>query len=245
MPQHDGERSRGTPALPENIVSMMEVAGRFEFDPQEATIDAGWVWHHLKRPLLEMARADPEAFLTSLAAAVVPVGGWAVFGAARTLYDVSNIDLALKHPAGREILTASLQFLRDHGVPNNRLTGYEWRFWVDNKGAVEQWLPVRPAPSLDQAPITEFEPGEVRRVAQLTEDFNSNVLYVRCDESGEYAAVVDRKWSEEEPRRARNDWIMSDAIDVLYRKIAEALQVPPYWVDPELEAYFPYPRPDL
>jgi hypothetical protein len=131
--------------LPSNIVSMMEQFGRFEFDPMgTGIIDAGSVWGSLIAPLMPYAQSDTTGFLRALADAVLPAGGWAVYGGERLVKEVLSGDL--DDPSYAAMLTAALNFLRECGVPNTRLNGYEWSFWQRTKGRTEPWLYARPAP---------------------------------------------------------------------------------------------------
>jgi hypothetical protein len=57
----------------------------------------------------------------------LPVGGWAVYGAARTVTEL--LDAHFDHPAHDALRTASLQFLRERGVPNSMLAGNELNYW--------------------------------------------------------------------------------------------------------------------
>lgn len=232
---------RNPSELPADIVSMMETFGRFEFDPQESGIDAAYVWDSLQAPLLPLTQTDPDAFVTSLAEAVIPVGGWAAYGAARTVMNL--LDGKLDHPSYHAILQASLQFLRDNGVPNNRLNGYEWQFWLDHEGRTEPWLVGRPAP--EQGSVSELQPGELRRIAQVTADAESNVICVRHGDEQGYVAVIDSVRSSDDQQRVQTVWLGAGTLHDLYVRIGESLQVPPYWVDAELEPYFPLSRPEI
>jgi hypothetical protein len=214
---------------------MMETFGRFEFDPQGSGIDAAYVWESFQAPLLPLTQTDPDAFVTSLAEAVVHVGGWAAYGAAHTVMNL--LDGRLDHSSYRAILEVSLQFLRDNGVPNNRLNGYEWEFWLNNQGQSEPWLPGRPTPQ--QGSVTDLDADEVRRIAQLNADKESNVIYVRHDNGNGYVAVIDSVRSSEDPQRVQTAWLGAETLHDLYLGVGETLQAPPYWFDEELEAYFP------
>ena len=97
---------------------------------------------------MPLARADPDAFVTSLAAAVLPVGGWAVYGAAHTGYNL--LETGFDHPEFDRLQSASLQFLRERGVPKSRVTGDEWQFWLSHQGKTEPWLVGAQAPRPEQ-----------------------------------------------------------------------------------------------
>lgn len=131
------KRDKGV-RLPANVAQMMERAGRFEFDPQSSAEGSGAIWSETQQPLASAAREDPEGFMTALANAVVPVGGWSAYGAARTVTNlISSPDPA--SPAYNALMRASLEFLRGSGVPSGRLSGIEWSYWIDNGGTAETW----------------------------------------------------------------------------------------------------------
>jgi len=121
--------------LPADIVAKMETFGQFEFDPAGSQVDPGYVWTQLVAPLLPAAQADSAGFLRELAAAVLPAGGWAVYGGSRLVKELLSGDL--DDPSYHAMMSAALDFLRELGVPNLRLNGYEWQFWTEHKGRTE------------------------------------------------------------------------------------------------------------
>ena len=234
-------------ALPSNILRMMEQFGRFERNPQGSGEDPG-AMGSLMAELAPFASTDPKGFLEALTSVVLPVGGWAVYGASRTIWEflsVSRNSPFSHHPAYIALMNAALDFLRANGVPPMMVSRYEWDYWLDNGGTMDTWLPRQPTPSPAEAPINELLPGEVRRVAQMTSAPDSNVILVRQGENGQYAALIDAKWSDEDPRRVQNPWKSAGSLYDLYIQIGLSLQTPWYWCDRELEPYFPLPRPRI
>jgi hypothetical protein len=219
---------------------MMEEFGRFEFDPPGSGIDGSRVWNDLQSPLLPFAQSNPSGFVESLAKTTIPIGGWAVYGAARTVANL--VDPEFESPAHDSLRNGSLQFLRDNGVPNNRLSAYEWQYWVSHRGGEEPWLVARPLPS--DTTITPLDEAEVRRIVQIFPDSDSNIILVRRDHD-RYVSVIDARQSEEDPSRVQNDWLVSSSLADLYRQVAESFQIPTFWADPELEVYFPFPSPKI
>src|SRR2546421_73039 len=128
--------------------------------------------------LYAFASSDPERFLVALAQAVLPVGGWAVYGASCILWECFSSDAGVlaQHPAYKAIRDGAINFLRSNGVPPMRVKGYEWQYWTDNGGTSETWIQRRPIPTLAEAPITDLRPGEVRRMTQLTAERDSNAI---------------------------------------------------------------------
>ena len=224
----------------------MERFGQYEFDPQASTDDPAIIGQ-LVAEMYQFASADPDGFLVALADAVLPVGGWAVFGACCILWECfgSNIDNSLQHSSYHAIMNAAIEFLRANGVPPMRVKGYMWHYWVNNGGTSGTWIPRRPIPSPAEAPISKLQPGETRRVTQLTSERDSNAILVRQNSDGRYCAMVDAKQSDEDPRRVQWEWKSAETLYELYIQIGLAMQVPTYWYDRELEPYFPLPRPRI
>lgn len=130
------------PRLPGNIVHMMERFGRVEFDLQDSGENLVTVWLELQAPLQPFAQADPEGFFLALAAATVPVGGLAVYGASRTLREfLGSKEVFHQHPSYKAIMYGAIEFLRANRVPPMNVRGYEWAYWFANGGTRDTWLP--------------------------------------------------------------------------------------------------------
>lgn len=239
-------RNRKQPTLPDDIVGIMERFGHLELNPQAGGEDAGEIWQEWAGQVPSFANANPEGFLVALADTVVPIGGWAVYGASRTIWELfsSNEDF-LQHPAYSAIMDAAIGFLRASGVPPMNVRGYEWNHWLDQGGTIDTWILRRPTPSPDEAPISALRPGETRRVTQLKAESDSNAILVRQNSDGRYCALIDAKRSDEDPHRVQNEWKFAASLYELYIQIGLAMQIPTYWYDHELEPYFPLPRPKI
>ncbi|MGW5663494.1 hypothetical protein ACWEWG_25865 [Streptomyces sp. NPDC003758] len=82
------QRSSVPSGLPADIVSRVTHYGRHEFDPQNyhgPDINAT-----IYQSLYPLASADPAGFTERLSAAVLPVGGWAVYGGERLVPDLCD-----------------------------------------------------------------------------------------------------------------------------------------------------------
>jgi hypothetical protein len=234
-----GTGSHGARTLPENIVDLMATFGRYEFDPTGSTTDPGFIWNEVCAPLLPIAQADTPGFLRALANAVLPAGSWSVYGGSRLVQDLlgGDVDDVSYHA----MLEASLDFLRALGVPRSRLNGYEDEFWRRTRGRTEPWLTSRPLPS--DPDLTPLAPGESRRIAQVERGDQSNAVIVRVTDTGVFEALIDARRSDDDRRRVTNLWKTASSQYDLYRDVAESFQVPCFWVDPQLEPFFPYARP--
>jgi hypothetical protein len=139
--------------LPTDIVSQMRTFGRFDFDPTNYPGNAGDIWVEIVAPLVPVAQANPVRFLRDLADAVVPAGGWAVYGGAHLVKEVLSGDHM--DPSYDRMMAASLDFLRGRGVSPSRLNGYEWQFWQATRGRTVAWL----EPGSAGAPASDLAPG--------------------------------------------------------------------------------------
>lgn len=234
-------RHSGAARLPADVVLRMERFGRFEFDPMGTDFDAASIWTDLQAPLLEFAQSDPERFTVLLAEAVLPQGGFALFGASRTIWNLIGSDY--RHPAYDTVRMAALEFFRANGVPNSRLAANDLRFWQENRD--EPWLVGRPCPTPAEARIVPLARGEVRQVARITAGPDVNAVYVQTDSAGGYQAVVEARRSESDPTRCRYDWFRALTLYDLYVRIGEAFQVPTHWVAEELAPFIPLPSPNF
>lgn len=227
--------------LPPNIVEMMTVFGQYRFDPMGSSTDPSYIWNGICAPLLPAVKFDTAGFLHELAASVLPVGGWAVYGGSHLVKELLSGDL--NDPSYHAMMEASLDFLREQGVPKLRLNDYESSFWNEHKGRTEPWIPARPLP--ENPTLTPLTVGQDRLIAQLEQDEASNTVYARLADDGTYQALIDARRSDEDPRRVRKEWKTAISHYDLYREVAETLQVPSHWADPELEPFFPYPPPKI
>jgi hypothetical protein len=73
--------------------------------------------------------ADLDAYIATLAAVVLPVGEWAVYGGARSVWDLLGPDNT--HPDYYAMLDASIDFIRTLGIPFAAVRGYEQMRWSE------------------------------------------------------------------------------------------------------------------
>lgn len=240
--KRQGQRPGGY-ALPPDIVDHATRFGHSEVDPQGSG-DQGEEMGWLIGELYPFASAEPARFMTDLADAVTPVGGWAVYGASRIVWELisSPNEQSSEYKA---IMDGAIAFLRSNGVPPMRIRGYEWRYWLDSGGTLDTWLPRRPIPALDEAPITDLQQGEIRRVVQITSQPDSNVILVERRNDGQYCALIDAKQGDDDPTRTQWEWKSAASLHELYVGIGLSMQTPPYWYDLELAPYFPLSEPTI
>lgn len=224
--------------LPTDILQMMERFGRHEIDIMGSQDDGYDVFKATQQPLITAANTDPAGFIRALADACVPAGGWAVYGADRTV-----VNLVGSSPPGDDwlrILDGSIEFLRTNYVPPVRVPPYAWERFVDSGGTANTWLPLRPAPDRAATRITAPGDGEVRRLVNLGPTPDANVVVLRRD-GDHYVVLIDAPRSDDDPTRSQREWKRGTDLYDLYLDIAWSHQVWD-WADPEIEPFFPAPK---
>jgi len=224
-----------TALLPQGTQQRVADFGKSSFYPDSGNPD-----YMLEPDMYTIASANQDGFLRAMAD-MASEGGWVALGAERLVVSVVGANLA--HPAYAEIMEAALGFLRQNGVANNRLTGYEWEFWGRNHPG-KSWQVGRPLPHRDDWSGTPLTDGEMRRVAQMTADPGSNLVVIE-QRNGVFVAVIDAARNEEDPRRVRNDWYQAESLYDLFVLLGNALQIPPYWVHEELAPLIPLAPPRI
>jgi hypothetical protein len=112
--------------LPAGTSLRMEILGRYTAKgPENSSLDAARIWDVCLRPFLDVT---PE----ELAAAVLPVGGWAVYGASRCLRELGVHDE--EGEAYGAIWDAGLTFYRTTGVGVEHLSHHDLRRWTARHG---------------------------------------------------------------------------------------------------------------
>jgi hypothetical protein len=222
--------------------------GKYEFDRQHSTEDASWIYQSIIAPLYPLASSNPGALLDLLARNASSTGGWAAYGAGHAVWELLTSDQRRSmsdNDTYNAVMDASLEFLRQNGVPPKQLTGYEWDHWISRGGTIGTWIPPLVPPPRDAAHITPLGQDEIRPVARLWDAPDANMIFVQRSADGRHVAVVDARFSDDDPRRSRSDWKSAENLYDLYIDVASAIQTPPAWYDPELEPFFPLPRPSI
>lgn len=123
-----GKRIQNQSLFPSDIVRKMEYYGRCEFSPQESEPDAPQRINELiYQPLYPVALADPDKFIAELTDAVLPVGGWAVYGGERCVRDLINAQT--RHPGFVAMVDAAIRFLLKQGYGMMHVAPYERDVW--------------------------------------------------------------------------------------------------------------------
>jgi hypothetical protein len=108
----------------------MEYYGRCEFSPSQSEPDAP---HRINELIYEtlypIAAADPDRFIAELALAVLPAGGWAVYGGERCVRDLINAQT--RHPGFVAMIDMAMEFLRSQGYLMLHVAPYEREVWCE------------------------------------------------------------------------------------------------------------------
>jgi hypothetical protein len=225
--------------LPPNVITMMERFGRHEIDLVHSPDDGYAVFQATQEPLYPAARDNPVGFIRALADACVPVGRWAVYGADRTV--VNLVGASVTGEDWFRILDASNEFLRANYVPPMRVPEYAWSRFIEMGGTGSTWLELRSPPERGTVQITPLRDGEMRRLVTLGPEPDANVVLVRR-EGTRLVALIDRRQSDDDPTRSQSEWKDGSDLYELYTEVAWDVQVRD-WADPEIEPFFPAPRP--
>jgi len=114
---------RARSRFPADMLRWLETFGRYTLDVHSG-VDDGQMWTRIAS-YHEMARTDPDGFLTDLQAVVAgDRGGLATFGASRVVWELFGGE-ALRIPAALPLIDAGIAFKRSCGLPTAALTGYE------------------------------------------------------------------------------------------------------------------------
>lgn len=218
-----------------DVVALMERFGRHEIDTRRSSEPN--VWEATQQPFLSWSQSDPAGLIQMLADTCVPVGGWAVYGAERTVVNLVGVS-----PPGESwlrILDGSTEFLRSNFVPPMRIPPYQWNRFIDLGGTSNTWIPLRPPPDRAEVRITPVGPDELRPVVRMGPEADANVVLVRRTPAG-YEALIDARWSDDDPTRSQSEWKQASDLYDLYLDVAWSCQVWG-WADPEIEPFFPAP----
>jgi len=129
-----------------------------------------------------------HAWVTALSEEVLPVGGWAVYGASEVVMKVMGHPVGL--PAYCAILDASLELQRDAGVWESQMSPNEVIYWKE-RHPEEIWLPRREPPSRETASITPLAVGDERKLGSVTRRADSNAIYVLHPDTDRYVWLLD------------------------------------------------------
>ena len=194
-----------------------------------------------ERHFLSLSQPEQEAYVDALADAVLPLGGWAVLGAANLL--VKAVFEPEDRPSYVRLLLAALELKRAVRVSDIALSVYEGEFWRQHNPGRE-WLEAKYPPARADARISPLAIGEEREVGRHTSAPTSNLVFVRRTAQDRYLAFVDQEVERGEPAKGRVEAPMREA-DNLYDIFVFLGESPlaNFWNHDELEPFCIYDRP--
>lgn len=119
------DAARPAGGMPPQTPLRMEILGHHTANGLDSTLDTSHIWSVCLQPYLSVS---PE----ELAAAVLPVGGWTVYGASRCLRELGTHDE--NGQAYGAIWDAGLEFYRSTGVSTAHLSFNDHERWIQRHG---------------------------------------------------------------------------------------------------------------
>lgn len=226
-------QSRDDGPLPEDIVVQMEERGRVRSEGFKTELTDAQDQH-----FLGLSQQEQETYVDALADAILPVGSWAVLGAADLL--VKAIFEPEDRPSYVGIVLAALELKRSVRVSDIALSTYEGEFWRRHNPGCE-WLEPKLPPARDDAQISPLAVGEEREVARHDSAPDTNRVLVRQTADG-YLAFVDRPVERGEPMRVETRMREAGNLYDLFVFLGES-PVANFWNHSELEPFCIYDRP--
>lgn len=222
--------------MPPDIVAQMEERGRVRSEGFKSELTNAQDQH-----FLSLSQPEKETYVNALAEAVVPIGGWALLGAADLL--VQAVFEPDDHPAYVRLLLAAIELQRAVRVSDIAMSTYETMFWRKHNPGHE-WLEPKFPPARAEAQISPLAVGEEREVGRHTSSPTSNLVFVRRTAEDRYLAFVDQEVERGEPAKGRVEAPMREA-DNLYDLFVFLGESPlaNFWNHEELEPFCIYDRP--
>jgi hypothetical protein len=220
--------------LPRDVVTTMRRYGRHKVDPytsgEPSPLDAGWA-PIVSSELEFAARAEPARYVSAIAEAVLPGGGWAVYGGAEFALDVWKHDL--EQPAYRSLFVGGLMVRREAKVPWSKLNGFDQSYWSQHHEG-EPWLPVRVPPTREAASIAPLAVGEERPIAKLLPTNDSTMLFAARTHKDRYVMILETE--DDSGKRVRGEKFEANTLYDVYYTIGHRAIVH-YWNDPQFEPF--------
>jgi hypothetical protein len=219
--------------LPPDIVAQMEERGRVRSEGFKTELTDAQDQH-----FLSLSQQEQETYVDALAEAILPLGGWAILGAADLL--VKAIFEPEDRPSYVGLLLAALELKRSVRVSDIALSLYEGEFWRRHNPGRE-WLEPKLPPGRTDAQISPLAVGEEREVARHDSAPDSNRVLLRQTADG-YLAFVDMPITRGEAPRVETRMREADNLYDIFVFLGES-PVANFWNHSELEPFCIYDRP--
>ncbi len=239
-------------AVPATVIGMLGAYGQAVLDSRRSghpVTDPRFGWDNFVGPVnMAMLGDDREQVIQDLYNAAVAASDrdHAIFGAYRLL---AEFDGALADQRFFKLCDASLDYMHSLGFSSGHLTGYESQRWVEVHGELRSSfdgiVEVAVPSNADAPAVKPLDSGESRMIALTRPLPEGNAFYAEHRADGSYIVFSERRKSNEDPTRARYDetslGTFADLRDLL-RAVGNMFGTRPYWVDEDLEPYFPSRR---
>ena len=235
--------------VPESVIDMLEAYGHAAIDARrlgQPVTDPRFGWDNFVGVVhTAMLGDDREQVIQELyqAAVMPPSRNQAIFGAYRLL---AEFDGDLADQRFLELCDKSLEYMRFMRFSSGHLTGYEASRWIAVQGELRSsfdGIVEVAVPSRENAPTAKpLGLGESRIIALTAPSPGGNAFYAEHRSDGSYIVFSERPRSSDDPTRTRCDetylGTFRDLPD-LFCAVGNMFGTSPYWVDEDLEPYFP------
>ena len=222
--------------LPPDIATQMEERGRIRSEGFKTELTNAQDQH-----FLSLSHEEQEAYVDALAKEILPLGGWAVLGAADLL--VKAVFEPEDRPSYVRLLLAALELKRAVRVSDIALSMYEGEFWRRHNPG-RDWLEPKSPPTRADARISPLAIGEEREVGRHTSAPTSNRVLVRRTAEDRYLTFVDQEVERGEPAKGRIEAPMREANNPydIFVFLGES-PLANFWNHDELKPFCIYDRP--
>ena len=230
------------PLLPSDIVSILERYGRHRIAPhssgEPSPLEPGW------EPIIPIefemkVRPEPQKYIEALAEVIIPIGGWAAYGAAELALDVAEHDL--DNIAYRDLFVAGLHVRREAQVPWVMLNSFDHAYWAEAHPN-EEWLPERHPPPRERAVISALEVNQERRVAEVSPGGDSKIIFITRPAPDRYAMVIEHP--QDDGTRTRGVMYEAGNLYDAYAGLGQQV-IAHFWNDPEFEPFCKHVAPQI
>lgn len=189
------------------------------------------------------AEADPTDLYTELKSLVDDQPGWVAVGAAWFIKDL-GVPHYQSHPIACELMELATEFLRTRNIQHYVLAPIQMDWWLQSHRG-ESWLTYPPLPDRSRYPIADLEPGEERPIVRWGPLGNNNVIVMKREQDGTYAAYIRYPRGEDPTEPVPDDWQWYTNADRynLAVYVTSTFNNIPQWVSPDFVPYM-LPAPD-
>lgn len=244
------DRIFGTPSqgrderlLPSDARQLLIRYARQEIVPGHEDLEARRRISSLEGAIYLRIEADPTVLYSELAAVAAGQKDWAAVGAAWFIKDL-GVPGYQSHPIACELMELATEFLRARNIQHYVLAPSQMAWWSQSHRG-ESWLTYPPLPDRSRYPIADLEPGEERPIVRWGPLGNNNVIVMKREQDGTYAAYIRYPRSQDPTEPIADDWQWYKNADRynLAVYVTGTFNNIPQWVSPDFVPYM-LPAPD-